>query len=204
MSLFYLIRHGEHDWLKRGIAGRMSGVHLNAEGRAQTAALTQQLKSTYFDAVFASPMERAIETAQPLAAALRLEIQIAQELTELNFGEWNGRTFEELNADPRWARWNRERSTFRMPGGELMSEVQERVVRFMTGLHERNPDGTYALFSHGDAIRTALCYWLGMPMDLLPRFNIDTASTSILSLDSGGPRVVCVNHGGNRGAVEVL
>jgi broad specificity phosphatase PhoE len=194
MSLFYLIRHGEHDWLKRGIAGRMGGVPLNAAGRAQAAALTQRLKSTVFDSVFASPMERAVETAQPLAAALGLEMKIAPEITELNFGEWNGRTFEELKADPRWARWNRERTTFRMPGGELMSEVQDRVVRFVTGLHDVNHEGTYALFSHGDAIRAALCYWLGMPMELLPRIDVDTASTSILSLDAGGPRVVCVNH----------
>jgi broad specificity phosphatase PhoE len=199
MSLFYLIRHGEHDWLKRGIAGRVPEVHLNAVGREQAEELALRLKGIRFDGIFSSPMERAVETAEPLAKDLGLELQIAPEITELDFGEWNGKTFEELNRDARWAKWNRERSTYRIPGGESMSEVQGRVVGFMTRLHEEKRDGTFALFSHGDAIRAGLCYWLGMPMDLLPRLHMDTASVSILKLDEGGPQIVVVNH---RGALQ--
>jgi broad specificity phosphatase PhoE len=196
MSFFYLIRHGEHDWLKRGIAGRLPGVHLNAEGRAQAAELALRLKATRIDGIFSSPMERAVETADPVAKASELEVRIAPEITELDFGEWNGKTFEELNRDERWAKWNRERTTYRIPGGELMSEVQGRMVGFLTGLHATKRDGTFALFSHGDAIRAALCYWLGMPMDLLPRLHVETASVSILKLDEGGPQIVVVNHRG--------
>jgi broad specificity phosphatase PhoE len=80
-----------------------------------------------------------------------------------------------------------------------MCEVQARVVEFLTRLHKENPNGTFALFSHGDSIRAALCYWLGMPMDLLPRLHVDTASVSILKLDQGGPQIVVVNH---RGALQ--
>ena len=194
MSLFYLIRHGEHDWLKRGIAGRTAGVELNEEGRRQAEGLAERFKGTRFDAIFASPMERAVQKAEPLAKKLSMEVRIAPEITELDFGEWNGRTFEELHADPRWEKWNRERTTYRIPGGELMSEVQERVVGFLVGLHEANADGTFALFSHGDAIRAALCHWLGMPMDLLPRLHVDTGSISILALNARGPQIVAVNR----------
>jgi ribonuclease H / adenosylcobalamin/alpha-ribazole phosphatase len=201
MSLFYLIRHGEHDWLKRGIAGRLSAVHLNANGREQAAELAVRLKGTKFDGVFSSPMERAVETAEPLVKETGIELQIAPAITELDFGEWNGRTFEELSVDERWAKWNHERTMYRMPGGELMSEVQGRVVGFLMGLHQGNCDGIFALFSHGDAIRAALCYWLGMPMDLLPRLHVDTASVTILKLDEGGPQIVVVNH---RGALQSL
>jgi broad specificity phosphatase PhoE len=194
MSLFYLIRHGEHDWLARGIAGRIPGVHLNAEGRKQAELLPERLAQIKFDAIYTSPMERAIQTAEPLAKRLALNPQIAPELTELNFGEWNGKTTAELNADPRWAEWNRHRSVVRMPGGETMVEVQARVVVFLTKLHDQNPNGTHALFSHGDSIRAAICHWLAIPLDLLPRFDLRTASVSILKLDKDAPSVVSINH----------
>jgi broad specificity phosphatase PhoE len=203
MSLFYLIRHGEHDWLKRGIAGRLPGVHLNASGREQAVELAVRLKGTIFEAILSSPMERALETAEPLAKAQGREVKIAPEITELDFGEWNGKTFQELNNDQRWATWNRNRTTYRMPGGELMSEVQGRVVGFLMGLHKTGSDRRFALFSHGDAIRAALCHWLGMPMDLLPRLQVDPASVSILKLDEGGPQIVVVNHRGPLQSVTV-
>jgi broad specificity phosphatase PhoE len=189
VSLFYWIRHGEHDWLKKGIAGRIAGVQLNANGRGQAEHLAGRLKGVKFDAIYSSPMERAIETAAPLTKAPI----IATEINELDFGEWNGATFEKLNADPRWAAWNRHRSVVRIPGGELMTEVQARVVGFMTKLHGQNSNGMYALFSHGDAIRAALCYWMGVPLDLLPRLEVDTASISILRLGEDGPKVVALN-----------
>jgi broad specificity phosphatase PhoE len=193
VSLFYLIRHGEHDWLKKGIAGRIVGVRLNARGKQQAESLAARLAAVNFDAIISSPMERAIETAEPLARAKGLPIEIAPEITELDFGEWNGATFDKLNADPRWATWNQFRSITRMPGGELMSEVQGRVVRFLEGLHTNNPNGTFALLSHGDSIRAAICYWTATPLDLLPRLDIEPASISILRLGPEGPRVTALN-----------
>ncbi|HUS33933.1 MAG TPA: histidine phosphatase family protein [Verrucomicrobiae bacterium] len=193
MSLFYLIRHGEHDWLKKGIAGRIAGVRLNANGKQQAENLATRLAAVNFDAIISSPMERAVETAKPLARAKAMELEIAPEITELDFGEWNGATFDKLNADPRWATWNQYRSITRMPGGELMSEVQGRVVRFLESLHARNANGPFALFSHGDSIRAAICYWTATPLDLLPRFEIDPASISILRIGPEGPRVVALN-----------
>lgn len=194
MSQFYLIRHGDHDWLKKGIAGRIGGVRLNAFGQAQSRELAQRLADVRFEKIFTSPLERAIETAEPLARAKSIQPIVVPEITELDFGEWNGCLTETLNADPRWAQWNRHRSVLRMPGGELMSEVQARVVGFIERAHLESPHGIFALFSHGDSIRSALCYWLGVPLDLLPRFQIDTASVSILSLDERGPMVLAVNQ----------
>ena len=193
MSEFYLIRHGDHDWLRKGIAGRISGVHLNEFGRKQAEELATRLSGVKFDAIISSPLERAKETAEPLARAKGMEIQIAPEILELDFGEWNGATSETLNGDPRWAEWNKFRSVVRMPGGELMSEVQSRVVGFLERLHGENPNGRFALFSHGDAIRAAICYFLGMPLDLLPRVEVDPASVSMLRLGSTGPLVSVVN-----------
>jgi probable phosphoglycerate mutase len=193
MSQFYLIRHGDHDWLKKGIAGRIAGVHLNALGLAQAEALPQRLESVTFAKIITSPLERAIETGAPLARAKGLAPVIAPEINELDFGDWNGQLTEMLHADPRWADWVRHRSVRRMPGGELITEVQARVVGFLERLHLENPHGHYALFSHGDSIRSALCHWMGLPLDLMPRLQVDPASISILSLDERGPMVLGVN-----------
>jgi ribonuclease H / adenosylcobalamin/alpha-ribazole phosphatase len=193
VSLFYLIRHGEHDWLKRGIAGRISGVRLNAHGKQQAENIAVRLAPVKFDAIISSPMERAIETAEPLARAKETKITIAPEITELDFGEWNGSIFEKLNSDPRWTEWNRNRSVVRMPSGELMSEVQARVVGFLERLHSQNSNGTFALFSHGDSIRAAICYWTATPLDLLPRLEIEPGSISVLRLTAEGPRIVTLN-----------
>ena len=194
MSDFYLIRHGDHDWLKKGIAGRISGVHLNARGKNQAEELAKRLGRVKFDGIYSSPLERAMESAEPTARAKKMEIKVAAEISELDFGEWNGAIFEKLKNDPRWAEWNKHRSVTRMPGGELMSEVQSRVIAFLTRLHAENREGVFALFSHGDVIRAAVCYVLGMPLDLLPRVDVEPASVSIIQLGGGGPRVVAVNR----------
>jgi probable phosphoglycerate mutase len=194
VSDFYFIRHGDHDWLPKGIAGRIPGVHLNARGLEQVERLSRSLAAIKFDAVYSSPLERAMESAAPLARSQKKEILVAPEIVELDFGEWNGALFEQLKRDPRWTEWNRHRSVIRMPSGELMTEVQNRVVTFLERVHREKGQGHVALFSHGDAIRAALCHWLGMPLDLLPRIEVEPASISIVRLDSSGPRVLAVNR----------
>jgi probable phosphoglycerate mutase len=180
--------------LKKGIAGRIAGVHLNARGKQQAEELARRLATVKFDTIFSSPLERAMETAEPTARAKGMEIVVAPEIIELDFGEWNGVTFDKLHRDPRWTAWNRDRSVFRMPGGELMTEVQSRVVSFLERLHTENAAGRFALFSHGDSIRAAICYFLGVPLDLLPRVEVDPSSISILELGERGPRVHAVNR----------
>ena len=135
-----------------------------------------------------------METAGPVARAKEMKVQIAPEINELDFGEWNGATFDRLKTDPRWAAWNQHRSVVRMPGGEIMSEVQSRAVAFLEKLNAQNPKGKFALFSHGDVIRAVICYFLGMPLDLLPRVDVEPASISIVQLAEGGPRIIAVNR----------
>ncbi|HWH67867.1 MAG TPA: histidine phosphatase family protein, partial [Candidatus Sulfotelmatobacter sp.] len=96
MTIFYLIRHGENDWVGKAIAGRSPGVHLNAAGRQQAEQLAKQLAAHPIQQLFSSPLERARETAEPLARRLGLEVQIAPALTEMDFGQWTGKTLAEL------------------------------------------------------------------------------------------------------------
>ncbi len=193
MATFYLIRHGSNDHLGKGLAGRLPNVHLNSRGRDEAERLAEVLEERSIRRIISSPLERAYETAEPVAQRLGLKIEICEEFNEVDFGDWNGKTLKELEADPLWASYNTRRSTTRIPDGELIVEVQERFVRKLEELRVKNAGATIAIFSHGDPIRAALCYYLGIPLDFLLRFEIVPGSYSTLRLEEWGPLVLNVN-----------
>ncbi len=195
MATFLLIRHAENDLVGGGrIAGRMPGVHLNAKGREQAEKLAARLAGAGIARIFSSPLERALETAAPLAARLALEVEVREAFTEVGFGEWTGRQFDELRRHPRWRAFNTFRSGTRIPGGELAVEVQWRMVTEMERLREMYPELVIAVFSHGDPIKSALAYYAGVPIDLYKRFEISTASVTTIGLHEWGPKILGVNE----------
>lgn len=193
MTVFYLIRHAAHGLLGHKMAGRMPGVSLSSEGSAQAQRLADRLASLPIGAVYASPLERARETAQPLADALGLTIEIADQVNELDFGDWTGGTLEELSEIPEWRLFNSFRSGTRIPGGELMLEAQGRIVGFLERAARRHMEAHIAVVSHGDVIKSALAYYLGVSLDLFQRIEISPASVSIVELHLWGPRVLALN-----------
>ncbi len=193
MTTFYLIRHGENDLVGHAIAGRRPGIHLNERGRKQALGLAEHLASFPIRHIVSSPLERSRETAEPLAHRLGLEIQTSPALLEINFGEWMGKEFAELEGREDWRRWNSFRSGNRTPAGESMLDVQNRVVGELDRLRGQYRDEHIAVFSHGDPIRSAVMFYLGMPLDLLQRIEISTASISILTIDDSTVRVLCLN-----------
>lgn len=193
MTTIYLIRHGSNDWVGKAIAGWTPAVHLNADGQRQAEALAVALSGVRFDQVYSSPLERAQETAAPLAERQHLQIRTTEAIGELHFGDWTGRALDDLASDARWQRWNDFRSQARIPNGETMVEVQARAIRFIEQLTVEAPAQTVALFSHGDTIRTVLLYYLGMPFDFFNRIEVSPASVSILLLGQAAPRFYCIN-----------
>ena len=181
------------DAVGRYLAGRRAGVHLNGVGRRQAATLAERLSDLRIDAVVSSPLERAMETAAPLAAAHHREVQAVPELTELDFGEWTGATLDALTPDPVWQRFNAERAATRVPGGETMADVQNRVVDALLTLEQQHQSATVAVVSHGDVIRAALLKALGMSLDLFDRIEVMPARVSVLLIGEGPPKVLQVN-----------
>jgi probable phosphomutase (TIGR03848 family) len=196
MATFLLIRHGAHLLGGETIAGRMEGVHLSPLGHSQAAGLISRVGSVPIRAVYTSPVTRCRETAAPLAAHLGLAAQVADGLSEIDFGEWTGRTIAELRPLPQWKRWNAFRSGARAPGGESMVQVQSRIVREMELLAESHAGECIALISHGDVIKAAVAHWLGVPLDLFQRIEISLASLSVIRLAEFGPWVLGVNSTG--------
>ena len=194
MTTFYLIRHATNDYLNENkIAAWLPGVHLNAEGRKQAAQLAQRLAGEPIRAVYSSPLERARETAEPLAAKLGLNVQISEALGEIRFGEWTDQPVKVLDTNPHWRRWNSFRSGTQAPNGDFMIDAQARIVREMIRLRGEHGSSAVALVTHGDPIKAAVAYFVGAPLDLFLRIEVDPASVSIIRLDEDTARIVRLN-----------
>lgn len=196
MALFYLIRHGMTDLVSRTAAGRMKGVHLNVAGYEQASLLAERFTGISLDRLCSSPLERALETAAPLADKLGLNVEVHEKLTEIDCGVWTGRDFEDLNADPVWRSFNTFRTGTWIPGGELILNVQSRMVAVLEELRQEIPDGRIGIVSHGDPIKSVICYYTGLPLDFMLRLEISPASVSILEVSPFSPRILCINNTG--------
>jgi broad specificity phosphatase PhoE len=145
------------------------------------------------EVVYSSPLERARRTAEIIAAGLTLEVQIADELNELDFGDWTNQRLTDLHCRDEWRQFNRFRSGSRIPNGEAMIEVQCRALRLIERLCTLHPTQMVALITHGDVIKAMLAYYLGVPLDLFQRIEISPASVSIVRIEPYGPQVLLVN-----------
>jgi broad specificity phosphatase PhoE len=191
----YLVRHGTNDYLAKALlAGRLPNVHLNDEGRTEAERLSTTLTTAGIQRIFSSPLERALQTAEPTAKHLGLQIEIAPEILEINFGDWTGKSLRDLERDPAWKNFNLYRSGTRIPNGETMLEAQTRMIAFLEKLHRENPNQTVALFSHGDPIKSVFSYYLGIPLDLFTRMEITPGSYSILRLETWSPQILAINR----------
>ena len=190
MTVFHLLRHGEHVLRGRVLAGRTPGVGLSALGRAEIAAVADRLAEEKIDALYSSPLQRTRETAEILSERLNLPVAYRDDLLELDFGEWTGLTYDAVRSDERWQVWNTCRSIATVPGGESMRQVQERVVQALFDLRQTHRDGTVLVVSHGDVIRAALLFALGMPLDFYSRIAVGLASLNTIQIDGSGIRVL--------------
>jgi probable phosphomutase (TIGR03848 family) len=193
MTKFALIRHASHALLGQTIVGRMPGVPLGAGGVQEAEALARRLEGWPIQALYSSPLERARATAAAIADRLRLEVQLADELNEIDYGQWTDRTLAELRELPEWRRFNDFRSGSRIPDGESMIEVQERMLGLIERLCSAHPDQTVGLISHGDVIKAILAYYLGVPLDLFQRIELSPASLSLVRVEPHGPEVLLIN-----------
>lgn len=196
MPILILIRHGENDYVKKArMAGRLPGVHLNERGKAQAQALAQKLADAPIKAIYSSPLERAIETAAPLAEALKLEVQIRPGLLETDVGEWTGQTLKSLRRLKVWRTVQAAPSLFRFPGGESFAETQHRICREIEAIcAEHGPKDLIACVTHADPIKLAAAYYLGLPLDNFQRLAVAPASMTVLSIGETSSQLINLNY----------
>jgi probable phosphoglycerate mutase len=196
MPIFLLIRHGETDYNKKmHIAGRLPGVHLNKKGQQQAQSIADKLADLPIKAVYSSPLERTLETAEPLAKALKLEVIPVPGLLETDCGEWQGQSIKKLCRLKIWQSVQQRPALFHFPGGEWIGECQHRMVEVIESLRlKHSPQDLLACFSHADPIKQVLAYYLGLPLDNFQRLAIDTASITTLQVNEGGSRLIMMNY----------
>lgn len=188
-----LIRHATTAKVGKGLTGWLPGVSLDENGRGQAARLVERMAGEPLDAIYSSPLERTLETAGPLASARGLEIRQLPGVGEIRFGEWQGKDFAEIEKHSSWSAFNQFRSGTPAPGGEMMLETQARFIRAFFEVAAAHDGQDIAIFSHADAIKAALCHFLGIPIDFHLRTEISPASMTIVELYPGLPVVRAVN-----------
>jgi broad specificity phosphatase PhoE len=189
-----LIRHGHTDAVGQRLVSRLPGVALSDAGRSEVERLREVLHSEHIRAIYSSPLERAIETAKPIAADHGLPMLQCDGLIEVEFGEWTGKTFDELKHRTDWRRFNEQRGSAAVPGGETAATVQARIVTCLDRLRVTHAGRTIAAVSHADVIRAALLRYTGTPLDDWQRIDIEPASVSAVSLCADGAKVLYVNR----------
>jgi len=196
MPLILLIRHAENDYVKKGrLAGRLPAVHLNENGRKQALTLAEKLAEAPIKAIYSGPLERAVETAQPVAAALGLEIRTRPGLNEMDIGEWQDQKLKGLSRQKLWGVVQGSPSRMRFPGGESFAEAQQRIcmeLEWIQGQHEAKD--LIACISHSDPIKLAVAYFIGMPLDMFQRLSVSPASITSLFLSESGSHLLNLNY----------
>ncbi len=192
-----LIRHAENDYTRMGkLAGQLPGVHLNKTGHEQAQALAARLSKAPVKAIYSSPLERALETAHPLADALKLEVRMCEGFREIEYGAWSGRSLKQLARTRLWADVQRRPSRMQFPDGETFLAAQVRAVQAMEQLARAHPKDLVAVFTHADVIKLVVAHYLGQPLDLFQRLVVSTASITALHLGQGQPALVKLNDTG--------
>ncbi len=197
MPTILLIRHGENEYVAKGrLAGRLPGVHLNENGQKQAQALAEALQHAPIKKVYASPLDRTMETAQPIAEALKMEVIPEPGLLEVDFGDWQDKTLKQLRRRKLWKIVQGAPTRMRFPNGETFANAQQRIVEAIETLSQKHkPQVMIVCVSHSDIIKLALAYFLGLPLDLFQRLVVAPASISTLHMGESWARVVNINHG---------
>jgi probable phosphomutase (TIGR03848 family) len=200
MALILLVRHGENDFVKKGrLAGRIPEVHLNEKGRTQAheaaEVLCRMLEKAPVKAVYSSPLERTMETADPIAKAFGLPVIPRPGLIETDCGEWQGKTVKQLSRLKIWRVVQSSPSTFCFPGGETFAETQHRISQELSQLAALHDSKDVLIcVSHSDPIKLAVAYFLGLPLDLFQRIAISPTSITALQVGETGSHLLTLNY----------
>lgn len=192
-----LIRHALTAHVGHKLSGWSSGVHLSDEGTKQASRLTERLHDVQIDAIYSSPLDRALETAQPIAKDHKLRVRQREEIGEVKYGELEGKSLRTLAKGKQWSRLQTWPSDVRFPGGESLRETQARAVASIERLRAEHPKQNVAVVSHGDWIRLSVAHYLGVHVDLYRRINVDPASVSAILFFEMMPVVQVVNETGD-------
>lgn len=198
VAVVVFVRHGQTPTTGSVLPGRAPGLHLSPEGVEQARRVADRLAGLErIRAVYASPMERTVETAAPIARACKLRVRRSPGLVECDFGRWTGRKLQNLRRREEWTTVQRHPSGFRFPGGESFAEMQARALDAVTAICARHRGQTVVAVSHADVIKAVAAAAAGTPLDLFQRIVISPCSVTAVAYHPTGPMLLTVNNTGD-------
>ncbi len=191
-----LVPHAETDWNAQGRFQGHADVSLNERGRRQAFLLQQRLADEPLQAIVASDLRRALETAEILAAPHGLHVKAERRLRELHFGDWDGLTYAEIqeSAADALAEWQNDPLQASPPGGERLADLAQRLREFLHGLSDHATESTILLVAHRGSLRVLLCLLLDRPVESHWEFRLDPASLSEVKTAAGLAELVRLNE----------
>lgn len=193
MPTILLVRHGETDWNRSGRIMGIRPVPLNQNGLTQAARLALQLTALPAPALYSSPVVRARQTADILASTLRVPVIEEPGLSEIGVGEWEGRYWNEFDGNPARVNFYRLPRETRPPGGETLSEVQQRALAAVERALSRMKAGSAVVVTHADVIRAIVAHYLETDLQTMRHIQIGHASVTALAINGSSGTLLCLN-----------
>ena len=197
--LVFLIRHARADYRPGRLYGWTPGVHLAPDGVEDAKRLGERLEPVAFKAIYSSPLERCLETAEAVGAGRRLAIETLDGLGEVKYGSWQGKSFKTLARTRLWRTVQLHPSHATFPGGESLRAMQARGVEAIEDIRSRHARGAVAVVTHADLLKAVVAHYLGMHLDLFQRVVIAPASVTIFAFGDGFPRLLRLSDAGTYG-----
>jgi ribonuclease H / adenosylcobalamin/alpha-ribazole phosphatase len=187
-----LVRHATCAQMDDVLLGRSLDLPLDERGEGQARALSRRLQVHWPFTLESSPRRRARHTAGIIAAPRDLPVRIVPQMDEVDFGNWSGRSFAALAADPQWRRWNRYRSVSRTPAGDCIRDVQLRALKHFESLQAQG--GTVVIVTHAEVIRAIALLAMGASIDEYTKVDIAPASVTAINVNGSDLRLDCLNQ----------
>jgi probable phosphomutase (TIGR03848 family) len=191
-----LVRHAVTAQTGPLLSGRLPGIDLSDKGAAQADATAQRLAKLPVAAIYASPIERTMQTAQRIAAHHSLDVRPLPEVIEADYGDWTGGKIAELAKTDEWKVVQVIPSRARFPNGESIREMQARTVGALDDIVAAHPHETVVVVSHADPIKSAIAHFTGMHLDQFQRLHVSPASVTVFDFHAYGVMLVKCNDTG--------
>jgi len=192
----YFIRHGETDWNRERRCQGVTDIPLNPNGQAQARALAEYFKEIPLEAIYSSPLQRALKTAEAINANFGFDIRLDEGLMELNQGELEGLTMDTLARDHSdlLSRWRNDPAGLVMPGGESMAELQERAWQAVTKIVKNHSERSQvAVIGHNLTITATTCRAISLDLKHFRRIRQSSAAINLFEFNDSVPTLVFLN-----------
>ncbi len=185
MTEIILARHGETEWNVAEVFRGRIDVELNEVGKKQAELLAEHLSDLKIDAIYSSPLKRAIQTAEMIAGYHKLDVEVAPGLIDFDYGQWQGLPHQEVKDKYKelYAEWIKNPHQAKMPAGESLAEVRERTVSVVDNIIAKH-EGTVVLVSHRVVNKVLICALLGLDNSHFWNIRLDTCGITTFAYEN--------------------